>query len=151
MNDSEIFANTLTVPSPYTEKEANDWMKIVKKELEEYEMPTKWVVRHEKDGLIGSIGNVCNYGVDTHVEEIGYWLAAPYRGQGLMTTIVKVYSDWLFANTQLIRLEAHVFAHNPASVRVLEKAGFEQEGFLRKKHKKKDRFLDSYLFAKIKD
>ncbi len=37
-------------------------------------------------------------------------------------------SDWAFDNYRLTRVFAMAFAHNAASIRVLEKAGFEREG-----------------------
>jgi RimJ/RimL family protein N-acetyltransferase len=44
-----------------------------------------------------------------------------------------------------------VYDHNPASGRVLEKAGFRQEGFARKYAKKGDHYVDAYLFGLVKD
>jgi len=50
----------------------------------------------------------------------------------------------------LVRIEARVYTHNPASAKVLEKAGFEREGILRKATKKKDQLIDVILFSKIR-
>ena len=44
----------------------------------------------------------------------------------------------------------HGFSHNPASARVLEKCGFQQEGFLRKHFLKDGRFIDARLFALLR-
>ena len=50
-----------------------------------------------------------------------------------------------------MKITAHVFADNPASARVLEKCGFQQEGFLRKHFLKDGQFLDARLFALVKE
>jgi RimJ/RimL family protein N-acetyltransferase len=49
-----------------------------------------------------------------------------------------------------VKITAHVFAHNRASARVLEKCGFQEEGFLRKHFVKDGEFLDARLFAMLR-
>ena len=48
------------------------------------------------------------------------------------------------------KVTAHVFSHNLASARVLEKCGFQQEGFLRKHFLKDKQFIDARLFALLR-
>jgi hypothetical protein len=55
-----------------------------------------------------------------------------------------------FEEFGLVKVVAHVFSHNPASARVLEKCGFQEEGFLRKHCLKDGKFLDARLFALLK-
>lgn len=150
LNDPVVYANTLKVPHPYGEKEAEDWLRLVQEIRNKLGQETNWSVRHRAEGVIGGIGRFAQTGLDGHADEIGYWLAAPFRGQGLMTAVVSTYCDWLFTHTRLVRIEAGVYTHNPASKRVLEKAGFEQEGIARKKICKDGRLLDLYLMARIK-
>jgi len=49
-----------------------------------------------------------------------------------------------------VRIQASTFPQSKTSMRVLEKAGFKFEGILRKNIKKGDKFIDEYLFAKVK-
>ena len=56
----------------------------------------------------------------------------------------------LFGN-EFARLEARVFAWNPASMRVLEKVGFVREGVLRYSIFKDSQILDSVLYALVRD
>ena len=49
-----------------------------------------------------------------------------------------------------MKIIAHVFTHNPASARVLEKCGFQQEGFLRKHFLKDGQFIDARLFGLLR-
>ena len=59
-------------------------------------------------------------------------------------------SDWAFDNYKLTRVFAMAFAHNAASIRVLEKAGFEREGVMRRSAIKNGVVLDQILFAKVR-
>ncbi|MEP0545458.1 MAG: GNAT family N-acetyltransferase [Rhodothermales bacterium] len=56
--------------------------------------------------------------------EIGYWIGRPYWGRGYASEAVRRIVAFAFEEIGLRRLYAHVLAHNPASGRVLEKAGF---------------------------
>jgi RimJ/RimL family protein N-acetyltransferase len=55
-----------------------------------------------------------------------------------------------FEEFGLVKITAHVFSHNPASARVLEKCGFQEEGFLRKHFRKDGQFIDARLFALLR-
>lgn len=56
--------------------------------------------------------------------EVGYWVGRPYWGRGYASAAVREIVTFAFEELGLRRLYAHVLAHNPASGRVLEKAGF---------------------------
>ncbi len=59
-------------------------------------------------------------------------------------------ADFAFQEFGLIRITANIFAFNLGSARVLEKAGFQCEGILRKHYKKDGKTFDGKLYAKIK-
>ncbi len=152
LNDPTVYRNTLRVPYPYSDKDADEWFVHARERREQIGREANWVIRHREHGLIGGIGCFWKTGLDGHSDEIGYWLAKPWRGLGLMSSVVAVFSDWLFATRPaLVRLEAIVFAHNPASGRVLEKAGYTQEGYLRKLLLKDGDHLDAIVWAKIRE
>ena len=151
MNDSVLYANTLRVPSPYTETDADNWLAITEKEVQDYSFPINWAVRSLEHGVIGGIGSFLHTGLEGHRDEIGYWLASPFRGAGMMTEIVGYFCQYLFeSRPTLVRIEARVFSHNPASVRLLEKVGFEHEGFAKKLHLKNGVYLDTFLMVKFR-
>ena len=83
--------------------------------------------------------------------ELGYWLAEPYWGRGIMSAAVRATVAHGFETLPLERIEAYVFANNPASARVLEKCGFSFEGRLRRNVIKNGEVLDSLMFAKLSD
>lgn len=59
---------------------------------------------------------------------MGYWLGRPFWGQGLMTEAVRALTAMAFRLTAVERLESTIFQDNPASRRVLKKAGFALSG-----------------------
>ena len=68
-------------------------------------------------------------------------------GRGIVTEAVKAFTDWALANFDLSRISAGVFEWNPASARVLEKAGFEFEGRMKKAVTKEGRIGDELIYA----
>jgi RimJ/RimL family protein N-acetyltransferase len=98
---------------------------------------------------IGSIGLVLGEDVHRFTAEMGYWLAEPFWGKGIMTQAVRFLAQWAFRELQLHRIYAAPYATNPASHRVLEKAGFIREGILRSSAFKDGRILDQFLYSRI--
>src|SRR5690606_13390095 len=138
INDRDIYDRTLRIPHPYTEAHFNQWLGIVAEATEQHGEPVHFAIR-EGDSLIGSIG--FDGLTKGHKAEIGYWLAKPWWGRGIMTALVGKVCEYAFAQWNLVRITAQVFESNLASARVLETNGFEFEGLLRKHHLKDGRFL----------
>lgn len=131
LNDREIYDRTLRIPFPYTAADAEQWFGIVEKLTKQNGQPVNWTIRNADEKLIGGVG-LEGPGLDrSHRAEIGYWLAKPFWGQGIMTAVVRVICRHAFENLGLAKITAHVFSFNDASARVLEKCGFEQEGYLK--------------------
>ena len=81
---------------------------------------------------------------------LGYWLGEPFWGRGFATEAARVVADYAFAAFDVARLEAGVFEWNPASGRVLEKAGFHFEARLAKAVFKDGRLMDRLLYARFR-
>jgi RimJ/RimL family protein N-acetyltransferase len=81
---------------------------------------------------------------------LGYWLAEPFWNKGIMTEAVKLITDYAFEHLNLNRIFAQPYDRNRASMRVLEKAGFQFEGRLKGNVYKEDEILDQLLYAKLK-
>ncbi len=152
LNDKDIYDHTLLIPYPYRMKDAESWLQDVIQEERLKGRQTFWAIRSQQENgkLIGGLGMHCKYGRKSHKDEIGYWLAKPYWGQGIMTAVVEKFCDYAFLNLDLIRVEAPVFIFNKGSARVLEKAGFEMEGVMRKCYMKDDQIFDGKLYAKVR-
>ena len=146
----EIYDRTLRIPFPYTEADFRTWLEIVENATKQQGQPVHWAIRDGEGFLIGGFGFDGFQIGRSHQAEIGYWLAKPFWGRGIMTSVVRRACEFAFAEFGLVKIMAHVFADNESSAKVLEKCGFVQEGFLRKHHRKDGNFLDARLFALLK-
>ena len=82
---------------------------------------------------------------------LGYWIGAPYARQGYMTSAVRLICDFAFRHLGLHRVEAACLPHNQASVALLRKCGFAQEGLARGYLKIAGEWRDHLLFARLSD
>ena len=147
LNDPDMSRFTCRLPYPYTRDAFDKWIHIVTAATAEYGEPIHWAIRHANAELIGGIGfdNL----IKGHRAEIGYWLAKPYWGQGIMSSVVSQACQVAVSEWNLVRITALVFENNLASVRVLEKNNFQHEARLRKYFNRDGVFSDAFLFARI--
>jgi RimJ/RimL family protein N-acetyltransferase len=150
LNDQAIYDRTLRIPFPYTDASADEWLALVAKITEQQGRPVHFAIRSTADALIGACGFDGLQVGQSHRAEVGYWLARPFWGRGIMTAVVRRVCRHAFEEFGLVKITAQVASHNPASARVLEKCGFEQEGFLRKHFLKDGRFMDVRLFGLLR-
>lgn len=151
LNNKEHYDYTLMIPSPYTEADADWFINSCREAEKKHGRVVNFAIRTE-GVLIGGIGLMTNEKpIAKHKAEIGYWIGKPFWKQGIMTEVVRVFSDYWLDNG-FIRLEAMVFEPNLASKRVLEKAGFTLDGFCKKFYIKPldGSAKDVYLLSKIK-
>lgn len=145
-NNPKIYRATIAMPHPYIKKDAREWIEMCRQEAGR-RRPGLLSLAIDSDGEV--IGCVGLSDIDGHKAGIGYWLAEPYWGQGIMTRAVQITTDLGFDEFGLVRIYAHVFPFNKASMRILEKAGYMVEGLLRKEALKDGEYLDMYLMAKV--
>ena len=148
INDWDIIKCLAMQIFPYKLKDAKNFLS---KTLPNYKLrkPRNFVLAIEIDGEVaGAIGiHKVTFG---HDGEIGYWLAKKHWGKGVMTKVVKAFCDSISKKFKLQRLQAKVFKFNQGSKIVLENNGFKLEGILKKGALKNGKFIDEYLFAKVK-
>ena len=99
--------------------------------------------------VIGTIGFMW-VNTDHRSAEVGYSLARDCWNQGLMTEALKAVLHFAFETLALNRVEAQHEIDNPASGRVMEKAGMRFEGVLRERIYNKGRFVDVRLYAALR-
>lgn len=106
-----------------------------------------FIVSNTNDTLIGGItlSNVRRGAAQCAT--LGYWIGAPYAGQGYMQRAVRMLSAFGFRNLRLHRIEAACMPTNKPSRRVLEKCGFEQEGLARRYLKINGAWEDHAIYA----
>ncbi len=126
-NDRQVWRNlTDRFPHPYTNADAAAWVAVCQAQ----EGPTRTFAVEIDGHVAGGAGLEFRDGERTGTAEVGYWLGSRYWGRGLATAIVRALCAYAFETFDLVRLEASVYGWNPASARVLEKAGFQLEGRL---------------------
>jgi RimJ/RimL family protein N-acetyltransferase len=132
-------------PHPYSVADANEFLQ---KKLTE-KSATNFCI--EIGGAaVGGIGIHLGQDVHRHTATLGYWLGEDFWGRGIVTEAVAALTDFWLQTFSLRRISAEVFANNPASARVLQKAGFVFEGRLKNYVIKDEKLLDSLLYAKTR-
>lgn len=134
-------------PYPYTVEDAEFFIRKARHAHSERE----WVLAIDVDGeAIGGI--TLSFGNDVHARsaDLGYWVGEPFWKQGIATKAVDEICKLAFAQTEIVRIQAEVFANNPASIQVLQKNRFIQEGYFCNRVYKHEQLLDSVLFATFK-
>ena len=99
---------------------------------------------------VGAVGLELEGDVFHRSAEIGYWLGEMFWGRGIASEAVRAFTDWGFEKFDLLRIYAGVFDWNPASGRVLEKAGYALEGRMRQNVVKDGRICDRLIYARIR-
>ena len=82
--------------------------------------------------------------------EIGYWLAEPFWGRGIVTDAVRALVPVAFEQTDIVRIQAGIFSNNPASMRVLEKCGFVREAVHRNAITKNGVMMDEVMYVRFR-
>lgn len=147
-DDREVWKNLGDLfPHPYTRRDAKWWLGGG------YESRSEFALAIEFEGELGG-GLGLKFSRDPiyrGTAEVGYWLGRAWWGRGIMTRALIALVPWAFERFDLIRIEAGVFETNPASARVLEKAGFALESRQAKSVIKDGRVLDRLLYVRFRE
>jgi len=129
-------------PYPYTRAHAEAWIARAISDVPETHFAIDLGAR-----AVGGIGLELQEDVSRYSAELGYWLGETHWGRGIMTAAVSRFTEYAFRAFDLCRIYALVFETNPASRRVLDRAGYALEGRLRRAVYKDGRILDQFLYA----
>lgn len=142
-NNPKIAANlTDGFPHPYTREKGMTFIEMATKSS-----PTTIFAIDVKGEAIGGIG--LHPQTDIHIKnaELGYWLAEPFWGKGIISNAVKEIVNYGFDNFEINRIFARPFGRNIGSQKVLEKAGFILEAKFDKTIFKNGQFEDEFIYA----
>ncbi len=123
-----------------------DWMRRIFREGK----GIRWIITsQDKPEYIGDIG------LDKYIEkhrraELGFKLKKMYWRQGIITEAFSKVLCYGFEEMRLNRIEALVDPRNEASMKLLEKAGFKEEGVLRDYEFEKEEFIDLVMTSLLK-
>ncbi|MCU7549185.1 GNAT family N-acetyltransferase [Chitinophagaceae bacterium LB-8] len=129
-------------PHPYTQEKGREFIQYASKGN-----PPN-ILAIEIDGkAVGGIGIHPQSDIQRKNAELGYWLAEPYWGKGIITKAIIQMIDYGFKNWDINRIFARPFGHNIASQKALEKAGFLLEARFEKTLFKNGEYIDELIYA----
>lgn len=138
---------TSNIPYPYTEKDAQFWLKM-SKEAFEHDTGYTFGIRDKTGMIIGAIGI---HDRDDDKAELGYWIGIPYWNKGYVTEAAKAIVDFGFQKLNFNKIFATHFPHNPASGKIMEKIGMEKEALLKEEVKKDGEYFDLVMYSILKN
>ena len=136
------------LPYPYTEQDGIDFISSM---LSANEDETFAFAITLDDKAIGSIAVFRQQNIHRQTAEMGYYIAQEYWGKGIMTDAVKQICEYVFKNSDILRIYAEPFAYNIGSCRVLEKTGFQYEGPLRNNAVKNGKVIDMKMYSLLRE
>jgi RimJ/RimL family protein N-acetyltransferase len=134
----EIADTTLNIPYPYPHGGAAEWIRSHAPAWNDGSSATFAIVGKKTGALVGAIGLMIK--AEHRRGELGYWIAMDCWNRGYATEASRRLLDFGFEVLGLHRIEARHFLRNPASGRVMQKLGMQQEGVERDWAFKWDRF-----------
>ena len=144
-SDPEV-ARYVPLPQPYTRGDAVEF--IAREVLAEWSTQPAFTIVFE-ERLVGGIGLRINASHET--AELGYALAKPHWGQGLMPEAARAVIAWGFERYDLHKVYAFADTRNRRSWRVMEKLGMTREGVLRGHQKLRDEHIDDAYYGILRD
>jgi RimJ/RimL family protein N-acetyltransferase len=142
-NNFNIAKNlTNQFPYPYTREAGEAFIKMAA-----HDHPRRIFVIEVNGEAAGGIGLHLQTDIHAKNAELGYWLAEPYWGKGIMTQAVKQMVEYGFKTFDVDRIFARPFGTNLGSQKVLEKAGFVLEARLEKTLFKNGEYLDELIYS----
>ena len=146
--DWDIAFNTLSIPHPYNEEHAVQWIRQQTQQWEQ-KQAVNFAIAHPDNTLCGSIG----LGIvpSFNLAELGYWVGKPYWGNGYATEAAKAVINFGFGKLFLHRIQATHFGNNPASGKVMQKIGMAYEGCRRQHTLKWGKYRDIWLYGILRE
>jgi RimJ/RimL family protein N-acetyltransferase len=147
--DPAIAATTAAIPHPYKDGMAEAWIGTHQETFDTDGGLVLAVTLKENGQLIGAI-SLLSLDRPSRRAELGYWIGQPYWNQGYATEAARAIIAFGFEGMDLKRVFARYMKRNPASGRVMEKAGMRYEGTLRQHVIKDGQLEDLGLYAVLR-
>ncbi|MEA1976305.1 MAG: GNAT family N-acetyltransferase, partial [Chloroflexota bacterium] len=145
VSEKAIAATTLNIPHPYTLEMAEEWIGTHKEAFENGQAVRFAITLEDSGELVGAIGLEITAAHER--AEIGYWIGKPHWGKGYCTEAAIAVIQHGFDSLGLERIFATHFLKNPASGRIMQKAGMKHEGRLRHHIKKWGEFEHLEMYS----
>ncbi|WP_052573891.1 GNAT family N-acetyltransferase [Haloferula sp. BvORR071] len=122
ISDRRVAEMTALIPHPYPRGGCVDWIRLTEQQWLEGVKASFVICLRDSGDLVGAISFFCDGSRDN---EIGYWIGVPHWGRGYATEALERVLRYAFDELEVQRVDTYHFAHNPASGRVMEKAGLK--------------------------
>ncbi|MBS1777457.1 MAG: GNAT family N-acetyltransferase [Bacteroidetes bacterium] len=99
--------------------------------------------------LIGGVG-MLEWKTNLKKAQVGYWIAKPFEGKGIVFRCLKVFISYLFQSLDLNKIEIHFIAENDRSAAVAQRIGARIEGVLRESYWMNGRLEDLVIAGILK-
>jgi RimJ/RimL family protein N-acetyltransferase len=110
----------------------------------------KWgIAQRTDDTIIGTV-TIYNLSFDNRRAELGYALGRAHWRKGYMHEALQAVLEFAFDELELHRLEADVDPRNGASIRSLERLGFQREGYLRERWQVDGEIQDALFYGLLR-
>lgn len=119
-------------------------------QLAEQEQAVRWAIVRKIDQLVLGTCGFNNWDKENQRAEIGYELGQKFWRQGIMTEVLSRMIAYGFYKMELNRIQALVEPANEASLHLLRKLGFQEEGVLRQYERVKEQYIDLTMVALLK-
>lgn len=147
--ERDIASTTLTIPHPYPDGAAEQWIGKHQEAFSRGEALDLAVTRRLDGALVGAVG--LRIEAEHAHAEMGYWIGKPYWGRGYCTEAAGAVVRYGFEALGLNRIYACHFRRNPASGRVMQKIGMAYEGCRRGHLRKWGQFEDLATYGILKE
>ncbi|WP_409302770.1 GNAT family N-acetyltransferase [Peribacillus sp. SCS-155] len=147
--DYQVARTTLTIPHPYPEGSAKDFITSITAAAEQGKLVIYAITEKETENLIGIINISLNE--PNQRGELAYWIGKPYWGKGYGTEAAERLIQLGFENLNLNKIFAASFTDNPGSWRIMEKVGMKHEGTLRQHVVKWGEPIDLSYYSILKE
>jgi [ribosomal protein S5]-alanine N-acetyltransferase len=142
----EIADTTLNIPHPYPVGAASRWIESHAPAWSAGSGVVYAIVETSNGKLVGAV-SLMQMHREHRRAELGYWIAVDHWNKGFATEASAAILDFGFKSLGLHRIESRHFVRNPASGKVMQKLGMQQEGIERDSAKKWDRYESLVRYA----
>jgi len=146
-NNYNVHKSTLALPYPYTIENALSWISTHKENFDNDKFYDFAITDKETGTLYGCMGLSNN---QRHRNgEAGYWIGEEFWGNGYASEALSAIIDFAFLHKGCYKVYARHYESNPASGRVMQKAGMVCEGKQVDQILKKDEYQTLVLYGII--
>lgn len=146
--DRAIADTTLSIPHPYEDGMAEQWIAEHRSQFEAGTHAVFAVELLDDHRLVGAVSLTID--LDFMKAELGYWIGRPFWNEGYATEAARRIVRYAFDDLGLNRISSRHLVRNPASGRVMQKIGMRHEGTLREDTVKWGRFEDLEMYGLLR-